>query len=103
MSEAKFTKGKWVSGVLSIADAEGYSVDCDSDIGYGFVGTRDSCVALVVTKDSDDAELDANISIIESAPEMYNMLELIVELDKLSPHQNDIVNKLLSRARGEHV
>lgn len=39
MSEAKFTKGPWISGMHDISDAEGYNVECEVDCGWSYIGT----------------------------------------------------------------
>ncbi|CAM0070819.1 hypothetical protein VPHK391_0020 [Vibrio phage K391] len=85
--EAKFTKGPWAWG-------------CDND----------TATIIQVFSESDEAKGDPDIcklqhepnaSLIAAAPEMYETLETILEIGKLSSHQEDIVSKLLAKARGE--
>ena len=105
MSSSNFTEGKWSIGEqnghcgISIKNNNNGNI---ATVYLGLVTSRvkrgDEHYALPENKESL-----SNANLIAAAPEMYNLLELIVELDKLSPHQNDIINKLLAKVRGEHV
>ena len=102
MGEVKFTRGPWVSGFKCGEYSDDYSVLCDSDCGWGYVGDKNKCVALVVTKDPDDTELDANIRLIEKAPEMYEMLSnLAKSLDDEYCGEVGEIEDLLKQVRGE--
>jgi len=92
MSELKITKGDW-----SIVDSTDQSLsiwasesECITTINYAFWDEK--------YKD----ELKANAHLIAAAPDMYEMLDLLVKQDVI----NDVslekeVIQLLSRARGE--
>lgn len=105
MSEAKFTKGEWVSGMHYIKDAEDYNVECGSDCGWSYIGTKNKCIAMAVTKSHLDAELDANTALIAAAPEMYQLLHDLSEMNCYElagfMENSDELIKLLAKARGE--
>lgn len=97
MIEAKFTDGNWkvdksYETMLMVSTENGLpisQVECEKgEDEFGPV-IRPSIESL------------ANAHLIAAAPKMYGALETILELGKLSPHQEDIVSKILAKARGE--
>lgn len=89
MSEPKFTKGPWI---------------VNSNGSYFNIGPKNDCSSVPVYPDACMGVMhfdEANAHLIAAAPEMYGALETILELGKLSQHQEDIVSKLLAKARGE--
>jgi hypothetical protein len=108
MSEHKFTKGEWSAfkdGKWS--DCGNWSVDNYSASTHANVAVNvgDITICLVVSEGWDDTELEANAHLIAAAPEMYALLEKLVNPDNC---RKDIIHiignaeSLLARARGEH-
>ncbi|QZI89583.1 hypothetical protein SIPHO076v1_p0050 [Vibrio phage PS34B.1] len=86
-NEAKFTQGPWIARGSTPSRIYGMQ-RADKEVIVAATGS--------VLENSG-----ANARLIAAAPEMYGMLETILEIGKLSPHQEDIVSKLLAKARGE--
>jgi hypothetical protein len=88
MSEAKFTKGEWQ------VSASGLSVNCSGwRVARAYSGSNIPYVQ----------ETKANAHLIAVAPEMYNLLQDIVDLrldDECAININAI-KQLLAKARGE--
>lgn len=82
MSDTKFTKGEWY--------AHPNGVGCG---GIAIVNTPDGCV---IPKVEDIANRD----LIAAAPEMYGLLDSIVD-GALDESDNREVRALLAKARGE--
>lgn len=81
MGKEKFTKGEWLTSEdYPIHDADDYSVDCDYDCGWTYVGTENKTVAMVVTKSYSNKEMTANANLIAAAPDMYKSLVQMVQL-----------------------
>lgn len=90
MTEARFTKGPWVKGKWGqLVNPEGKSI-CVWDCGIAIV--------------SRDEEAEANSRIIAAAPDMYEALELAIEImDEAGwsrPIQR-VCREALAKARGE--
>lgn len=87
MSEAKFMKGKWSVGGSAMSMGENYrgQFTITSSNFHGDISN--------VT--------DANISLIEAAPEMYEMLESLREDYGLLTDVGKDIDMLLAKARGE--
>lgn len=106
-----FTKGEWVVGSHKIKDSDCWGVDTDFDCGWNYVGTNKGVIAMVVTKSYTDTEMDANAHLIASAPEMYEVLSKIMthlnhgcgDAIEYLNNSDHCINKLLAKARGEHV
>ncbi|AUR86666.1 hypothetical protein NVP1088O_18 [Vibrio phage 1.088.O._10N.261.46.A1] len=86
-SEAKFTQGPWVARGSTPSRIYGMQ-RADKEVIIAATGS--------VLENSG-----VNAYLIAAAPEMYGTLETILEIGKLSSHQEDIVSKLLAKARGE--
>lgn len=85
MSEPKFTKGKWSVGIGKL---EGGVVDEQDELICDPSGGR------------FEEEAKANASLIAAAPEMYALLEDLLDRfrnDEFAPE----IEKLLKKARGE--
>lgn len=100
MSEAKFTKGPWTMNLEGWRGMSSCMAAIDAD--------THGCLAEVVVKMEDDlmyrSDLLANAHLIAAAPEMYGLLEKLVNPDNC---KKDIVHiigsaeNLLAKARGE--
>ncbi len=99
MSEAKFTKGEWVSfyphELLNSGNAS-----VENELG------RRICTSDVYK--SNLKEVTANMNLIAAAPEMYKMLDLITDSSNMEDAEHALREnfqealKLLAKARGEH-
>ena len=86
MSE-QFTKGPWLWGGASVVlESEGMPLCClvNSAVNTG-----------------DNTEDYANAALIACAPDMYEMLKLILSVYEMDYDDTDKALKLLAKARGE--
>lgn len=84
MSEAKFTKGDWK--VNSLVNGRGFDISFNDD---------GECIAEIIHIESD-------AHLIAAAPEMYAMLDMLVDNDGINDCSIDReVESLLAKARGE--
>lgn len=102
MSEAKFTSGDW----LGFDGDSWQSDDCncynlDSDRCHSWVEIVCDGQAVAIVPDHEGV-LDENAHLIAAAPEMYELLEMLINGDNINDHS--IVREaesLLAKARGE--
>lgn len=93
MSEAKFTKGEWVVHIIPVYLNHGYaSVECGDVRIHG-----------KHMYNPTEIEATANAYLIAAAPEMYEMLEaLLNDEDVRIPSWKALsVSMLLAKSRGE--
>ena len=83
----KFTKGEWLWN--------GASVVLESD------GVPLCCLVNSAVSTGDNSEDYANAALIAAAPEMYEMLKLILSVYEMDYDDTDKALKLLAKARGE--
>lgn len=99
MSEAKFTKGEWVKDYKG---TEGHIKAIS-----GFHGSLTPTVARfdVITPSIDEDEKEANAHLIAAAPELYAMLEMVMNIlngdDAINEVESSDIKNLLAKARGE--
>lgn len=86
MSEAKFTKGPWVFDKYRNLNACGKQLKVEG-----------VCIPCGHSKD----EVRANMDLISLAPEMYEMLDLILNSNCRSSEFYEEIDALLTKARGE--
>ena len=112
MSDAKFTKCEWIADIMvgccavyaseSLDDWEQGLHDDDRNIFYQSYPN----VATNPELSDESIEPIANAHLIAAAPEMYQMLKMIMDILNSDDHENEVSNadiaKLLARARGEH-
>ena len=100
MSEAKFTKGKWVkdyNGTIGHIKSVKDEVDHVSRLKTPTVARFD-----VVTPSMSDDEKEANAHLIAAAPEMYRVLDnMMKDIGNHYPNWKEI-ESVLAKARGEH-
>lgn len=107
-----FTKGPWI--VCGVFDNENYAelttkegfqiATIDSvqiDVNWSEKGASHWCDDGFHIEISHE-EANANAYLIAAAPDMYEMLEMIMEVHAEYYLRNEI-EKLLAKARGEHV
>jgi len=117
MCEAKFTKGGWHAKpnekdetAIQVFYPHGFltssgviKVDDTKLAGESWIDMRERTKPL---RESARIESNANMHLIATAPEMYEMLEYVMKCaamqDNLTIDANEI-SKLLAKARGEHV
>mgnify|MGYP003663243095 CR=1 FL=1 len=93
MSKAKFTKGEWES-----------SLDCGGKTLIHSDGEI-ICEGIVCSNYKEEVEphrieARANVDLIVTAPEMYEMLDELSALDECQMFKQEI-KKILAKARGE--
>ena len=98
----KFTKGEWI--VYDKNDDWGNIRGEELVIGmssYNEDYTNHYC-SHKITIESDEDESRANAHLIAAAPDMYEMLEMLVNGDSINDHsiEREVVT-LLAKARGE--
>ena len=96
MKDIKFTKREWE--IVTEADSEHYclTVDCGGVMRVNVItSARDITF-------SELLERIANAHLIAAAPEMYEMLSELSELDGCQMLKPEI-KKLLAKARGEQI
>jgi hypothetical protein len=87
----KFTEGKWTAfignGVIAIDDSQGRAI-------INWPGFDGECFSFSKKK--------ANAHLIAAAPDMYAMLEMLVNGDSINDHsiEKEVIS-LLTKARGE--
>lgn len=98
MSEAKFTKGQWVTDIDQHDEPNQDIVISSNHMNICKVHIDDCCTM-------HNKELKANAHLIAAAPQMYELLEVIMNIlngeDALSEVSSDDIAKLLTKARGE--
>lgn len=105
MTEAKFTKGPWVSYGSGVA-TEAYGLKPDRTYGHGCGATFVCCLNDGEYHEyKDREEQEANAHLISAAPDMYEALEdaamEIRHLARGTTDSYDAIMALLAKARGE--
>lgn len=98
MSEAKFTSGEWL-----IEPTDGVFV-------YALNSSGANQFSLILSgngnRGASAVELKVNAHLIAAAPEMYEMLDMIMNILNGDDFENEVSNSdiqnLLAKARGEH-
>ena len=95
MSEAKFTKGPW----SAISNGSYYDIGVINDCSLIPISPR---VCIGATHEDE-----ANAHLIAAAPEMYELLREIRDMDswdlKLFVENSDAIGELLAKSRGENA
>jgi len=101
MSEEKFTKGDWV---IQEGDTFVDGSNIASELREGMIPIVEVKYAYLDDEEMTEIETEqlANAHLISAAPQMYRMLETLINRYPNSPHIQDPVIKLLAKARGEH-
>lgn len=103
--EPKFTKSPW----LVYRESDGFgSQDWDEIIvGMGTYNESPSCYEshhkVSVSAEPEDEEGIANANLIAAAPDMYQVLQLLLNAEGVitQPQNRRIIKQLLAKARGE--
>lgn len=106
MSKAKFTKGEWLGfkdGKWQSDYVNDYTLDGDNNPSWVQVTCDGQAVAIVPNHGNT---LDANAHLIAAAPEMYEMLDEVLnvlghELNPTNKSYIKAIKELLAKARGE--
>lgn len=104
MSEAKFTKGPWAGfNNGKWPDCGAWSVNNDYASTYSDVAVNvgNVTICLVVSDSWNDVEMEANAYLIAAAPEMYEMLKMLIDDDAVECDYIDDICFLLAKVRGE--
>lgn len=107
MSEAKFTKGPWVSHGSGVS-TEAFGLKPDRTHGYGCGPTFVCCLNDGEYHEyTDKKEQEANAHLIAAAPELYEALDGLIlvmdttEMSKLFRADYAKAKSALAKARGE--
>ena len=105
MSDTKFTKGEWLGfkdGRWQSDYVNDYMLDGDNNPSWVQVTCNGQAVAIIPNHGNT---LDANAHLIASAPKMYEILEMLTEMDssdaKVFIESSSEIVDLLAEARGE--
>ena len=98
----KFTKGDWIvyDRTMGWGNIRGEELvigmgSYNEDYTYHYCSHK-------ITIESDEDEARANAHLIAAAPDMYEMLEMLVNGDSINDHSIEKeVKALLTKARGE--
>ena len=88
---SKFTEGPWKLrgnniGVADVSETQSYGML----INIAYVDEFDLA-----------SDWQANANLIAAAPDMYNVLERLMEQVATDPYYEDIIERVLAKARGE--
>lgn len=103
MSEPKFTPGSWKANIYNreFCDTGDYYTERTVESPFNV------CVCQVFEHDNKqhtgEEEADANAALIAAAPEMYDWLNWLIEMDMTvaSPNDKEKIKNVLKKARGE--
>ena len=104
MSQEKFTKGNWeVMPATRMGHNEVIShiVRMESNKRNKYSAIPYACIGGFPDEKAKE-EIEANTHLIAAAPQMYRMLETLMNRYPNSPHIQDPIIKLLAKARGEN-
>jgi len=100
MNNPKFTPGEWsISDIKT--ESYGFSAEITSDSHMAVVAELKATTTPMVDWLPNVKQFKANLTLFKAAPEMYQMLETLLNRYSNSPHIQDPIIKLLAKARGE--